>query len=156
MPVALLPFRQPSSFSGEPDTLVGPSSQSPASTFFSGEQHRDPTVYLCNHPDFSLARHPACAGWLTGEWPVQSTWLTHGVHPDRASPAKGELKRHRASQSVGFKALIRRRIRTRHMGVTPRPGRCSPDLSPSGVCQLDRWACALPSSTFDTGVITLR
>jgi len=41
-------------------------------------------------------------------------------------------------------------------GVTPATGRCSPDLFPSEVCQLDRRAHALPSSAFNGGFTAFR
>jgi hypothetical protein len=98
----------------------------------------------CRPPDFRrVARF--------GERPVQSRGLTRNIHPLCASPLTGKLQQHRASVGVDFRALIRRRVRSQITGFIPRPGRCSPDLFPSEVSQLDRWAFALPSSASDRG-----
>jgi hypothetical protein len=61
---------------------------------------------------------------------VQSRGLTRGFPSIGTSPSVGKLQFHRASQGVDFRALIRRRVRSRFPGVTPEPGRCSLDLFP--------------------------
>jgi len=101
---------------------------------------------------------PSSVSWVAGisERSVSHRGLTHDIHPVRASPWSGKLQRPRVSQGVDFRALFRRRVRSRHTGVTPWPGRCSPDLSPSEVYQLVRWAFALPSSAFKTGTRLFR
>jgi hypothetical protein len=76
--------------------------------------------------------------------------------PGSPPPPFGEMQRHRASLGVDFRALIQRRVRSWGTGVIPRPGRCSLDLSPSEVCQLDRWTHVLPSSAFDMSTSVFR
>jgi hypothetical protein len=58
--------------------------------------------------------------WVAGigEWSEQQRGLTHGIHPLRASPSKGELQRPRVSQGADFRALIRRRVRSQYTGIT--------------------------------------
>jgi hypothetical protein len=78
-----------------------------------------------------------------GERPVQSKGLAHGIHSVCASPPSGKLQQHRASQGVDFRALIRRRVRSRTRVLSPvqadalltfSPPRCADSivgLSPS-------------------------
>jgi hypothetical protein len=87
---------------------------------------------------------------------VQSKGLAHGIHSVCASPPSGKLQQHRASQGVDFRALIRRRVRSRTRVLSPVQADALLTFSPSEVCQLDRWAFALPSSASGEELATFR
>jgi hypothetical protein len=92
----------------------------------------------------------------SGERPVQARGLMRGFPSACTSPPMDKLQQPPVSQGVDFRALIRQRVRSRYESVTPRPGRCSLDLSPSEVFELDRWAYALPSSALIEETVAFR
>jgi hypothetical protein len=91
-----------------------------------------------------------------GERPAQSEGLTRVIHPVCASPPTGELQRHRASVGVDFRALIRRGVRSRSRVLPLDQADALLTFPPSEVCQLDRWAFALPSSASGEGLVAFR
>jgi hypothetical protein len=91
-----------------------------------------------------------------GERSEQPGGLTRAIPPMGSSPPRGELQRHRASVGVDFRALIRRGVRSRSRVLPLDQADALLTFPPSEVCQLVRWALALPSSASNEDSRTFR
>jgi hypothetical protein len=117
--VALLSSRQCPSDSSKLESPVHPYTLSLDAPPVRVVWCRVSVAHLCRTSEHHPYR-PSSASWIIGwgEWSVTHRGLTRGMDPVHASPSRGAWQRLRVSQDVDFRALIQRRVRSRHTSIT--------------------------------------